>query len=97
MYKLEIVVLGFCLLNLLFVDVQFDFCKLLCVLCVYFYFCFIVCMRVIVEKNRYICKFILLNRLYLNGVFENCLYIFFYCVIYWWMFQIFYFKVFLMK
>lgn len=41
MYKREIVVLGFYLLNLLFAYVQFDICQLLCVLCVYIYFCFI--------------------------------------------------------
>lgn len=97
MYKLEIVVLGFCLLNLLFADVQFDLCKLLCVLRVYLYFCFIVCMRATAEKNRYTCKSILPNRSYLNGAFENCLHIFFYCVIYWWMFQILHFKVLLTK
>lgn len=41
MYKREIVVLGVYLLNLLFAYVQFDISKLLCVLCVYIYFCFI--------------------------------------------------------
>lgn len=41
MYKREIVVLGVYLLNLLSAYVHFDICKLLCVLCVYIYFCFI--------------------------------------------------------
>lgn len=75
MYKREIVVLGFCLLNFLITFVQFDLCKLLCVLLVYLYFSFIVCMKVTAEKLNILANLYSQVGNILKIAFENCLHV----------------------